>query len=342
MSNLPQHPGIIDVHSHIYPQCYLDHLLKRDQIPKITRRGDQLLFAIFPQENDIPGGGGRPIQPDFFEIEQKLAYMDRHKIEQTVISLGNPWVNPMPDENGNTLAHEVNCVLATYPVISADRIFGMGVLPASSLEKAQEELQFIASAPSLKGVSCGPQIAGLALDDPRLDALWADLSRLNIPVFIHPENGLAVQDLQGYHYALLIGIAFPLETTATLARLILSGVLERFPKLRIMAAHGGGTLPFLAGRLDTIWKSEPALQESLPHKPSDYMRKLYFDALVYNAAALQAVTRLAGPGRVMFGSDHPFSVADPQTNIEAVMEEYGNSPVANGIFHQNAREFFGI
>lgn len=329
---------VIDAHSHLYPEPYLRHLESRQAVPRIIRRDDECLFNIFPGEHF----DGRPINPAYWVPEAKLEFMDRHGIDRSVISLGNPWLNPIPDAAGDALAREVNQELAALKTDTGGRLVGMGALPSSSPEKAAAELNFIAGQDGLVGVACGPKIAGLHLDDPGLEPFWNKLAGLNRPLFIHPEDGIGVKDFADFSLTLTIGIAFPLETTIAVSRLIFGGILERHPGLRILVAHGGGTLPYLSGRIDAVWQSDALLQENLPKPPSEYLRKLYFDGVVYSQPAMRALASLAGPGHIFFGTDHPFSVADPQANRQAAEDEFGYGADLRSVLGEGAEQFFGL
>lgn len=331
---------IIDVHSHIYPGCYLETLERRAVFPRIIRRGDERLFDIFPPE--IGGGTGRPMTAAFWDLDEKLAFMDRSGIDRSVVSLGNPWLNHMPSVDGDVLARQVNVEFSTYREKTADRVVAMGALPAGSVDAAVGELAFIAAAAGLAGVSAGLTIAGLHMDDPRLDDFWTELTRHDLPLFIHPENGIGSADMRGYGLALPLGMAFPFETTAAAARLVFGGVMERFPGLRIILAHGGGALPYLAGRLDAVRRADPALRASIPRPPSEYVKLFHFDALVYAPPALRALDDLAGSHKLMFGSDHPFELADPGVNLRAIESVFPGAAFRERVMGANARDFFKI
>ncbi|MEX2032158.1 MAG: amidohydrolase family protein, partial [Dehalococcoidia bacterium] len=113
-------------------------------------------------------------------------------------------------------------------------------------------------------------------------------------------------------------LGFPVETTASVARLVLGGVLERHPGLRVVASHGGGALPYLAARLDALWRTDERARIRCRVPPSDLIARIGLDALVYAEGPLRLAVGTAGASNVMFGTDHPFSVADPITNLAAI------------------------
>lgn len=333
---------IIDVHCHLYPLEYIRLLEKRQSIPRVINRHGEREFLIFPEEDGANGVGGRPMSREYFDLEMKLRSMDALGIHTSLVSLGNPWLDPFPDSEGDEAAEAINEVMSRYEVETSGRITALGVLPSSSVEKAMQTLKKIAATAGLHGVVSMPAIAGLAFDDMRLEPFWAELEQLGLALFVHPENGIGLDALEGYRHTLPVGIGFPMETTVGLARLIFGGVLERHPKLKIMAAHGGGTLPYLAGRLDAAWKSDEEVQKKIKQPPSEQMKRLYLDALVYAAPALQAARRLVGLDQLLFGTDQPFSVSDPLKNMHLLNEELPATDDLDAVLHANAEKLFNL
>jgi aminocarboxymuconate-semialdehyde decarboxylase len=139
-----------------------------------------------------------------------------------------------------------------------------------------------------------------------------------------------------------VGIGFPFETTVAISRLIFGGILQKFPSLRILVAHGGGCLPYLAGRLDASWNSDAEVKSKLKEPPSQYIQKLYLDALVYAGPALQAAYRLVGAQHLLFGTDQPFSVSDPEKNIQMLQTELQNKNNLDAVMQANAATLFGL
>jgi len=321
---------------------YIRLLEKRQTIPRVINRHGEREFLIFPEEDGANGVGGRPMGREYFDLELKLKSMDALGIHTSVVSLGNPWLDPFPDSEGDEAAEAINEVMSRYEAQTGGRICALGVLPSSNVENAIKVLKQIAATPGLHGVVSMPAIAGLAFDDARLEPFWAELERLGLPLFVHPENGIGLDALEGYRHTLPVGIGFPLETTVGLTRLIFGGELVKHPNLKIMAAHGGGTLPYLAGRLDAAWMSDQDVQDRIHQAPSEQMKKLYLDALVYAAPALQAERLLIGAEHMLFGTDQPFSVSDPQKNLALLRAELPAEGELDGVMHSNAEGLFKL
>ena len=333
---------VIDIHSHLYPRPYIELLKQRDHIPRVVTRNGIEKFVIFPEEDGPHGVGGRSIGPEFWDLDLKLEFMDKVGIDRTVVSLGNPWLDPFQGSTGEEAARMVNRFMADCEATTSGRVVGLGVVPANSVDSAISEASAIAAIDGLHGLVLGPRVAGLTFDDPALEPFWAEIQSLGLPVFVHPKDGVALDALRGYRHVLPVGLGFPMETTIAIARLVLGGVLHRFPDLRLMLAHGGGCLPYLAGRLDAAWRSDPAVEKQLPLPPSAYLRRLRLDALVYYGGAFSAAMQLVGAERLMFGSDHPFTVADPQANLETIFAELEDRNRLANVLAQNAREFFAL
>jgi aminocarboxymuconate-semialdehyde decarboxylase len=307
---------IVDVHSHLYPRSYIELLKRRRSIPKIAGDGDDERFIIFPDE-DHPGGG-RPMGREYWDIEAKLAFMDKFDIACTVLSLGNPWMDPLEESQSLVAARALNEEFARVPEETGGKIFGLGVFPSGDLDNALAVAEEVADSPTLVGMVTGPSICGRLFDDDGLEPVWDLLEHRSVPLFVHPSYGVAMDDLAGTDHAFPVGIAFPFETTIAIARLAFAGVLRRHPGLAIIASHGGGTIPFLAGRLDAAWASDASAQKRLPDPPSRSLARLHVDCLLYHQRAMGAAADLVGTDRMAFGSDHPFSVADPAANLRAI------------------------
>ncbi|HEY0185413.1 MAG TPA: amidohydrolase family protein [Rhodopila sp.] len=304
MSALIASPAI-DVHSHVYPGRYVSLLRARDAVPRIVTRAGQDRMLILPGEDaDASTSVGRPIGSEYWDGARKVAFMDRHGIAVSVISPANPWLDFLDD--AGPVATEINEDMEALCAASRGRLYGLGLLPTRDPAAAALELGRIARLPHLRGAVIGTTGAGKGLDDPALDPVWAAAEREKLMIFVHPHYGLGNEALTGYGHATMLALGFPFETTAAITRLILGGALDRFPGLRLMIAHAGGVLPYLAGRLDACVAGDAHSPVRLRHEPSAYLRSLYFDAIGYQAPTLTLLISLVGADRIMFGTDHPF------------------------------------
>jgi predicted TIM-barrel fold metal-dependent hydrolase len=295
----------IDVHSHVYPRRYIDLLRARQTAPRITTVDGQDRILILPNEDtDSSTSSGRPIGSEYWDSARKLAFMDRHDIAVSVISPANPWLDFLSD--GENAASEINQDIQALCEGGHGRLYGLGLLPMRKPSSAANELARIAGLPHLRGAVIGTTGAGHGLDDPALDPVWAAAERHNLMMFVHPHYGLGNEAMTGYGHAMPLALGFPFETTAAVTRLILGGTLDRFPGLRLTIAHAGGVLPYVAARLDACVAADVHSPVRLRHEPSAYLRRMYFDAIGYQAPTLALLIALVGADRIMFGTDHPF------------------------------------
>lgn len=307
---------LIDVHTHLYPRDYLEALSRRTEPPYVRKdSADLWTFRIFP---DDPG---RPVVDSYWSVDEKVAFMDRHGITTSIVSLGNPWLDPFEGDEALALAQTLNAWFASLETRTNGRVLGMGCLPSNAtVAEIVQVIRDIEATPGLHGVVIGTRLLGLPFDSLELEPIWTALGESDVPVLVHPHYGVGVSEMDGYGHSLPLALGFPYETTLALTKLSMSGVLERHPGLKVIGSHGGGALPFLAGRLDGCWAPDEHARERHGNSPTTGFRNLYLDALVYHPRAIRAVVDLVGPEQVMFGTDHPFEIADPQANLAALRE----------------------
>jgi predicted TIM-barrel fold metal-dependent hydrolase len=305
---------MVDVHSHVYPATY------RDAISSL--------------------GVPVPVSEESADLAAKLRFMDERRIDRAIVSLGNPWLAPFGADSG-VLADTLNAELAELPARSDGRLFALGVLPDGPIEAVTATAAAVAAEPGLYGLISGTRICGLRLDDARLDALWDELADSGLPLFVHPHWGLGAEaDAEPGSLALL-GLGFPLETTLALGKLLLAGVLDRFPGLRVVAAHCGGALPVLAGRLEAYWQTGWVDGEPLSRSPRSALAQLAFDALGYSPSALRAVIEVAGAERLFFGTDHPFPVSATDSS-SAALETVLAGEQLDAVYGTAAEAYFAL
>lgn len=333
MTSVPNPDTVIDIHSHLYVPAYVDFLRAKETPPYVREVNGHDQFMLFP------GDHGVTMDEGFTSVEGKLAYMDDVGIDHTVLSLGNPWLDTEAGPHTVALAAKINVELAQAAEQGGPRFSAMGVLPNHDVQSAITIVRELSRSRAHVGIVTSTRVCGLDLDDPELSPLWSEIADSDLPVLVHPVSGLGGEMMGGYGQALTLGLSFPFETTAAVSRMVLAGLFTTHPKLRVIAAHGAGTIPYLLGRLqramETDHVAEP-IDKSLP--PG-----LYADSILFSAEALRQCLEVFGSGNVMFGTDHPFPIADAVTGLRDVEEATRDHPSdRQSILSGNARDLFRL
>jgi aminocarboxymuconate-semialdehyde decarboxylase len=186
-----------------------------------------------------------------------------------------------------------------------DRFAALGNVSMQHPDLAVEQLDHCTRKLGMRGVEISTAINGLELDNDAFASFWGRAEEIGCVVFIHPAGTSLAGRLNRFYLENIIGR--PIETTIALSHLIFGGVLDRHPGLKIIAAHGGGYLPFYAGRSDHAYTIRPEAH-TVKHAPSEYLRRIYFDSLVYSPASLRNLISKVGASQVMVGTDYPFDM----------------------------------
>lgn len=200
---------------------------------------------------------------------------------------------------------------------SGGRLYGFATLPVRNTEACLREVRRLKSLSHIRGVILGTPGAGSGLDHAAFRPVLAEIEREGLMIFMHPHYGVGNEHFNDTGHALFLALGFPFETSISVSRLIVTGVLDELPDLKVLVAHAGAALPSLIGRLDSCVEHDALLCKRLQHLPSHYFRKLYFDAISYSDIALNGLIDhlsvgadpsdpTAGAGRIMFGTDNPF------------------------------------
>jgi aminocarboxymuconate-semialdehyde decarboxylase len=298
----------IDIHFHVLPPLFVDvvqsHAFEGVIDVDRTKPTAELVYRAPP---GVAVEQGPPIRPQLFDSGLILAEMDRRGLDAAAISpppqLFAYWA---PPEIGERIARAVNDGLAQMQRAYPDRFFPLGSLPLQDGKRAARELERACVELGLRGASLCTHVNGIDLDRAGLDPVFSAAQQLDVPLFLHPQNAGDMSRLQDYHLWNLIG--FMMETTTAAARLLLSGTFERFPRLKIVLAHGGGFLPYQLGRLDHGYQVRPELSTRLPKAPTDYLGNIFCDSLTHSSQALRYLIDRVGADHVVLGSDHPFDM----------------------------------
>jgi aminocarboxymuconate-semialdehyde decarboxylase len=247
--------------------------------------------------------------PAFANVNARLETMDREGIDLQVVS-HMPNFGYWADRNlAEQIIMAANTCVADLCREYPDRFVGLCFVALQFPEVAALQLEDAMRNMGMRGVEISTHVEGMELDDERLDPFWAAAQEQGALIFIHPAGSTLGQRLAKYYLSNVIGN--PLDTTIALSHLILGGVLERFPRLKIVAAHGGGYLPSYFSRTEHGFEVRPEAK-GIPHPPRHYLRRLWVDALVYEPANLAHLIREIGASQVVLGTDYPFDMGEEQ------------------------------
>jgi aminocarboxymuconate-semialdehyde decarboxylase len=303
----------IDVHAHCVPA----------ELLALLRTDGADLGVQLTEDGRAVIAGGRPTMPirdDLVDFEARLGLMDRTGIE---IQLLSSWVDltayGLDPARGERWARRVNEALAEEATRQPDRFLALATVPLQEPQVAAAELAYASRDLGMVGVEIATRVGDVALAAAQLDPFWAAAERLGSLVLLHPTDPLPGIDLGDHFLHNLVGR--PAETTIAIARLIMSGVLDRYPRLRICVVHGGGFLPYQVGRMQRGWEAKPGLAATdLTTPPQEVVAQLYYDTIVHDPRALRFLIDRVGADRIMIGTDYPFEAGDldPLATVDAV------------------------
>lgn len=255
----------------------------------------------------------------------RIAAMDAQGIDMEALSINPFWYRAGRDE-AEALIKIQNETLVEFCAANPERFTAFATAALQHPDLAAQQVEYAVKKLGLRGVGVGGSVAGQELADPKFHPFWAKCEELGILVFMHP---LGTRELETSGRLAGSGlltntIGNPLETTIALSHLIFEGTLDRFPGLKICAAHGGGFLPSYANRSDAVIRTFPGRVGPLPKKnPTAYLRdgQLFFDTIVFTQEALRHLIAETGVGQIMIGTDYPFPWTS--TEVDLVMNTPG-------------------
>jgi len=260
--------------------------------------------------------GGPSLRPDLnvaATAAERIAAMDAQGIDMEVLSINPYWYKAERDV-AEKLIRIQNEKLAETCAANPDRFVAFASVALQHPDLAAQQLEEGVKKYRLRGAAIGGSVTGQEISDPKFHPFWAKAEQLGVLVFIHPQATGAPSELgarfKGNGYLVNV-IGNPLETTIALSHLIFEGTLDRFPGLKICAAHGGGFLPSYAGRSDLGCLTRPDLCAGGTHgpikkKPSEYLRQMYYDTMVFTPEGVRHLAAEVGPSQLMVGTDYPY------------------------------------
>ena len=298
----------IDVHAHYVP---LDSLKVASEIGR--RQG--LKLEKKERGRDVVTRDGRPLlnqlKAEFSDLDLRLSIMDHQGVDMQVISPASSYFFYwMPVSEGLEFARWLNDSLAEAVAKHPERLVALASVPMQDSAKAAAELERAMTKLGMRGVEIASNIGGRYFDDPGFDPFWEAAQALDAVIFVHPNQVVGADRMKEFNLANLIGN--PTDTSLAFAKLIFGGVLERFPRLKLLLAHAGGFLPYTWGRLDRGYRIQDSSTAKISKSPGEYLKLLYFDTITHSRMALEYLVANFGADHVLLGSDYPYDMGDPE------------------------------
>ncbi|MEX1104552.1 MAG: amidohydrolase family protein, partial [Dehalococcoidia bacterium] len=241
-------------------------------------------------------------------LDERLARMDRSRVDIQAVSPSPQqfyWAEP---ELGLRLSRLQNEHVAGLVAQLPDRFVGLGSVPLQDPVAAAGELEHAMRELGLRGVQISTYVAGMELGDTRMAPFWEAAEGLGAVVFLHPLGFSHGERFREFY--LNNAVAHPVESALALSSLIFNGVLHRHPELKVVVAHGGGYLPFHPSRLDHAWEVRPECRVHIDRPPSEYLRQVYVDTVVYTPESVAQLVAMMGAEHVLLGTDYPFDMGE--------------------------------
>lgn len=325
----------IDVHTHV-------------KVPKAVEVGmtqfspelDPRSLYSSEETNALNRAYHRSVDDRFTDPDTRLGDMDTMGVDIQAIALAPPeYFYWLEEQRALEVAQLQNDQIAAIARGQPDRFRGIGTLPLAHPEAAVAEAERLHGTLGMRGIEIGTDVGGTDLDHPKFEPVWEALADLGIVVILHPAGFPEGQRLTDYYLVNVIGL--PLSSTLAVTRLILGGVFERHPGLRMLVVHGGGYLPFYSARTDHAFRHRPEMRKHIDRLPSEYLANIWFDSTVFAPDLLERLVRTYGADRVLMGTDYPFDMG--QGNPIDFVRSAGLSDAEHAmILGENANRLFGF
>src|SRR5581483_8950854 len=316
-----------------FPRSYVDHLSGRSEPPHVLPGRSERDVWYAP-------GLSIPLLPASVDPARRLEDADRLGIDLEVLSVTLPGVDTLPLPTARDVARRMNQdtaeVVAAYP----GRFAGLGTVPLQDIPAAIAEMEHAVKQLRLSGIGIYSNVAGDPYVKKDYYPFFAAAAELGVVLFMHPTTP-AMAHAVGSDPMRLTNVAYLADTTLAITNLILSGILERLPNLKIVFAHLGGAFPYIVGRMDHSFKRSPRInRQELPLLPSEYLRRVYLDVVSLNPGSIRLAQEAVGLEHLLFASDYPF--IDIEGNLETVEAMGWSEGDKQLVYETNARKLLGI
>jgi aminocarboxymuconate-semialdehyde decarboxylase len=323
----------IDIHNHIAIRSATDYI--RGAAPDAM----QTMGSGNPLSAEVQRRSVAAVQLPLTDAATRIGMMDKAGIDIQALSPSPAhYYYAAPAEHAAHAHRLVNDGIAEIVACHPDRFVGMGVVPMQEPKLAIAEIKRMAKRLGFRGVEIGANINGDDLSHPKFRPFFAAAEALGILVFLHP---LSAADDRMANYFLDNVVGNPLDATLAISHLVFGGVLQRYPKLKICVAHGGGYLPAYTGRMEHAYHAREDCRTDIVKPPSYYLRKLYFDSLVFEQDQLEFLVKRYGAKRILMGTDFPFDMSE-QDAVGFIGSSALSDEEKSAIYYKNAARLLGL
>lgn len=300
----------IDFHNHFYPPEYLDALEPSGSTLRITHDEAGNPVVHYPGDYNVMVRGHR-------DIAYRQAVLDEHRVDTQVITLTTPGTHVEPPAVAAKLAAITNDAFARVKAERAGRFTALATLPLCDPAASVTEFVRAVDDLGLPGAMLFSNVNGIGLDDQQFWPLYEAADDRDAVMMIHPTYPVGVEAMRDYWLMPLNGFLF--DTTLAASKLVFSGVVKRYPRIRWVLGHLGGTIPFLAERLDRGWRAFAECRAHIDEPPTAYLKRhFYYDTVNFAAGPLKLAIEFAGASRILAGSDYPHMIGSIPLMLEAI------------------------
>jgi aminocarboxymuconate-semialdehyde decarboxylase len=324
---------IVDFHNHYYPPAYLEAFASGGSPIRVTSDAEGNPVLHSPGDKNI-------LVPGHRDLAFRREVLRQAGVDRQVLSFTAPGTMIETAERSAELARAVNDGLAAAANDESSPFTALATLPLNHPRAADDEARRVLEELGLAGFMPFSNVNGLGLHDETFWPLWKRASDARAVVYIHPTYPVGVDSMREYWLMPLVG--FPFDTTLAAAGLIFSGVVERYPGIRWVLAHLGGTIPYLAERLDRGYEAFAECRRRISKPPSEYLRRFYYDTVNFDPGALRLALDFAGAERLLAGSDYPHQIGSLEKMLASI-RALGLPPAdEERILGGNAVELLGL
>lgn len=324
---------IIDFHNHFYPPEFLEALQTGPSNFRVTYDEEQNPMLHSPGDINF-------IVPGHRDIAFRQSVLDKAGVDKQVLTFTTPGTLMEEPERAAELARIINDALARIKEERSERFTALATLPLHNPEATVKEFDRVTAELGFRGVMLYSNVNGRALADEEHWPLYERANEKESVFYIHPTYPVGVETMTEYWLMPLIGFTF--DTTLAAAKLVFSGVVERFPKIRWVLGHLGGAIPYLAERLDRGYHAFEGCRRNIDRPPSEYLKNFYYDSVNFDPKALELAIEFAGVDHIIAGSDYPHQIGSLEKMVASI-ESLGISEGAKTkIFGGNTKKLLGL